>query len=780
MYKMQEYLKKFFEFYSRGDLVAAVSQIIYSPEPSYDTLQPANEWVKQVINFVDAAVFGKSLEARYQLLLIDNLRKSHPHLYEKEINDLKVEESFLLFLLSFACQEKEHSSLGKNAPPFLEKIFQAEQGKIPLSPEAIKEILGLVPNNFKTLFEFHLRMAAGWQNLLQRKSSYLSSLNCQYGEAHPWYPLQYSLFPPSLEDVPLDRIAVIFFEPLKEDFTGFLEKFKERPAVFAFTSLAIFFQMLQFPAFVQAAGEAHHLIYILEFYPHAQISSQNFKDFLGKEFYPIFFIPTSHLRVYAPALMQALQACFLQPYSEFNVDTPLGNGLYEIAKRLLFSIQQDRLGFSRLPALHMREGQLRWHDTHKGLPSSSQSLGPEVQDKMQILLSDLAKKRAVRARLAKDKIKVAHIVPQIAYGGHAPTRLLQNLVLHHDSSKMELLVISTEILAENLLEYPHNFYTSSSSLQRGRALICQFQTLGVSTLIHENPATYLHRAHHLSSLLKEAKIDVAVFHGPDTVNTLATQMVDVPLRVLLEHGSQPTYPGFDLAIVSTDTAVEIYQDLYKKIHTQVVALPFALDVRKNWLPQPYEKKSLGLPEDCLVMTTISTKLDTRLTAELCYAIAEILQKVPQAVYAPIGAISNLGRIKKIFKEYGVDNRFYYLGPLANPSQYARSMHLYLNEFPVGSCLAILDAMASGCPVVTMFDVNGPQQARYGGIFMGIDRAVHTGKKEEYIQLACHLLTNPATYKEWSYHAKKQYEQFADVKGYVKSFEEIIFKAYGEF
>ncbi len=105
------------------------------------------------------------------------------------------------------------------------------------------------------------------------------------------------------------------------------------------------------------------------------------------------------------------------------------------------------------------------------------------------------------------------------------------------------------------------------------------------------------------------------------------------------------------------------------------------------------------------------------------------------------------------------------------------MHLYLNEFPFGSCLGILDAMAGGCPVVTMYDATGPQQARYGGNFFGIDKAITSGKKEDYIALACKLLQNSEMHKEWSQHSLKQYEQFADVKTYVKKFERIILDTY---
>lgn len=101
------------------------------------------------------------------------------------------------------------------------------------------------------------------------------------------------------------------------------------------------------------------------------------------------------------------------------------------------------------------------------------------------------------------------------------------------------------------------------------------------------------------------------------------------------------------------------------------------------------------------------------------------------------------------------------------------MELYLNEFPFGSCISLFDAMAAGCPIVTMYDEEGPPQARYGGIYFGLDRSITSLKKSEYVDLACSLALNKDLYKEWSEHALKQFEKHVDEKAYVKNFEKIL-------
>lgn len=248
---------------------------------------------------------------------------------------------------------------------------------------------------------------------------------------------------------------------------------------------------------------------------------------------------------------------------------------------------------------------------------------------------------------------------------------------------------------------------------------------------------------------------------------------DVPLRVLFDHGTLPSYPCFDLAILSTDEAYQQNHRAFQQAGMESCVLNYSVDVREDWKKEPFSRESIGLPETAFIMTTISNHLDNRLTHEMCHSIGKILQRCPQAVYAPIGEVTKKVSWMAIFDQYGVAERVYFLGSLPGPSQYARSMHLYLNEFPFGSGLSLLDAMAAGCPVVSMYDESGPQQARYGATYFGIDYVIKTGKVEDYIELACRLIEDKAFYQQWSEHALEQYEKRVDTERYVNNFEAIL-------
>jgi glycosyltransferase involved in cell wall biosynthesis len=154
-------------------------------------------------------------------------------------------------------------------------------------------------------------------------------------------------------------------------------------------------------------------------------------------------------------------------------------------------------------------------------------------------------------------------------------------------------------------------------------------------------------------------------------------------------------------------------------------------------------------------------------------IVQILQKCPRAYFVPIGDVRDVVQFMKYFSEKGVADRVKLLGFKQHPSQWARSMHVYLNEFPFGSCLGMLDAMAAGCAVVSMHDEDGPPQAKYAGNFLGIESVVTSGKEEDYIELACRLYEDKIFYQNSSEHSLKQFEKRSNIKQYVKDFEAIL-------
>lgn len=737
---MDDCFDRFIELYDKGDINAIVKLMLPDANASYEQLYSQSKLFPAIVNYIDAAVFASFSDAiSCNRILCVHLEREPAKLYGKTLVRLKFEQQLL------------HSALkgtrDLTLPSPFNQLFESERSGILLTPEEINALTKQVPLQYRSLFESQCRLGQGWTAFKNSKPGYASI--CSHGISffsRPFYPLQ-------------------------DNMEAFSASFQQNPKLFVFETCSDLIHVLQSPTALAALSQPHHLLLILDLYPNLQLIAQETQWLHAQDLQPVFISKKKQIAAAMPALMQALTACLSQSNDELKADTEVGNWLYHTAKRVLLSIQEERLGIKRSPALFERLESDMWYNPHKGLPAKDRELGPAPKDYFGKKLAQLAQGRRHREK----KIRLVHVTAQVVGGKHAPSRLLEALITHHDPEHFELLVISTERSLFHPLEYPHPLYGSDPSNIRGKERLDRFQKHKVRIHILDQCGSYEQAAYTVTDLLQQVLADIVVFHGPDAINYMAAQLTDVPIRILFEHGTPPAYPGFDLMIASSLAAPDIYGESCAKLQTRIEALPFRLDVRTDWLPEPMPREQLGLPNDSLVMTTISNHLQSRLSHDMCLAIAEILKRIPKAYYAPMGRISDDDKEKflSFFRQHHVEDRVIFLGNIPIPSQYARSMHLYLNEFPFGSGVGILEAMAAGCPAVSMYDLQGPPQARFGGEYMGVDRTVASGKREDYVELACRLLSNPEMYREWSEHAKAQYERRADEKAYVKAFEAIL-------
>ncbi|MBS0654497.1 MAG: glycosyltransferase family 4 protein [Verrucomicrobia bacterium] len=553
---------------------------------------------------------------------------------------------------------------------------------------------------------------------------------------------------------PFEGTPLVFLEPASSGLTHFLQTFSGKKALFVFETKMSLCNMLQFPEVVTTLLEPEHAVFIMELYPKDE------KIFEFTSLQPAFVADRPILQSYVPALIQALQSA--------NSDW-----LYRVCKRALYALNEQRLGKMRAAALWQKSCDFAWYDPYKTLAPKEASLGPEPQDLFGVRLRELGEGHQKRKVGAKQKLKLAHVVPQLIDGGHAPSKLVDSLIRYHDQERFELFVLSTERLDFHPSEYPIQYVYAGSSIERAPQLLDRWPKEGVQVYVSPGMASYEQTAKNIAAILHEREIDICLFHGPDVINTMCARMCDVPLTALFEHGTPPTHASVDIAITSSDEALQIYADLYEKLGIKPYAVPYAVDCRASWKREPPTKEELGLPEESFVLTTISNHLEHRLGVEVCEAIAKILQRCPSAVYAPMGKVADPVNLEKFFAKAGVASQVFFLGQKPAPSHYARACKLYLNEFPFGSGLGILDAMAAGCPVVSMYDEHGPQQARYGGVYFGLDKVVRSNSVDDYVELACSLIENPTMYKEWREVALERYRLFSDIRGYVQKIEGIL-------
>lgn len=746
-------IDQFVQHYTNGSFLQALQGLILSPQVKYEALQSHdNQLLHFLINYADACVFKGAFEfSRTCQTLLEVLDRSSNQNPQLELFSEQLREEYQLF----------------------EELLKESKGLISLTE--LNAYASVLPTIYQSFIQQRVQVLQGWQQFQLARPSLAQWIEGKNGIwKQPWYPFAYHQSLAIKELNSQGEVPLIFLEPLDSvDYADFLKPYCQQECLWVIETVAHFFHLLQFPG-VQTFWQNPAIgIYILELYPQTQFVLQNWRWQTLRTFRPILMTSRDDFERMFPLFEKVLGQCLTQPLADFEDETQVANWLYKISKNFIFNREAERYGKSRCTAFSVGMHVKNWLDPHKGSVPLKADLGPSIINYFQEEVEKISHKRQIRPSSRGSRIRLAHVVPQIVDKGHAPTRLLKAFCHFAHVDQYDVFVISTEFLIEHQLEYPSVTFLSFPSDLRGKETIQFLKEKDISVWINPEQTTFLESAHSIQEILKALKIDVAVFHGPDEVNILCASMTDVPIRVLFEHGTPPSHACFDLAILSTQEGQMQTQKRFKDKGMQSHFLHFCLDVRQGWKEKPYTKEEMGLPADSLILTTISNHLDTRLTPTMCQAIGEILQRCPQAVYAPMGKVVHPERLRAFFETYAVNDRVIFLGPCENPSQYARSMHLYLNEFPMGSGLAILDAMAAGCPIVSMYDEHGSQQARYGGTFLGLDYVVKTGRKEDYVELACRLIQDPILYEKWSKHTLKQYEKYADVRQYVEDFEKLL-------
>lgn len=765
----------FTQKYEQGEIPTALQSLISNINVCYDSLKSSEHYFSFIVNYADACVFKGVPDAYETNQFLQILLAFHPHLSVLADDFLQLLKYEQMFMNAYLWTEEEWKLL-KIEREDLNLFFQIIHQEGPSSQEA--HFLNLIPSFYRPIMEKRLGMWQRWRAFKQAKpllSEFLFETT-KLSSLIPWHGFTYP-GAATLKTCESNKIPIIFLEPFERvERVEWLKNHAGRPVVFVVDTCIHLNQILQVDFWAHWLSQPHSFLYVLEHYPNDQFRVQEELMHHRKElFQPILLSENHPLQGYVHLFSQVFKQSLNQPVEFLDRDPPSANWLYHLAKEMLFHKQLKRYGNSRLIALRMFREYQKWFDPHKGNAPLHAPLGPPQADPFMALVEENNQQRQIRRFAPKKKIRLVHVVPQVVDGGHAPSRLLRALVAYRDKAWFDASVIITERIVEHREEYPLAHFYSDPSLIRGRKTLEYWRKKGVQVFVEEHPLTYQNTVQRVIQFLKDMEADIVVFHGPDDIHNLCGSLTDVPIRVLFEHGTLPAFPCYDLAILSTEASYNRDRDKLRALGIESCPLPFGLDVKQDWEIAPYTRKQLGFPEDSFIMTTISNHLASRLGTEMCQAIGEILQRCPKAYYAPIGPLEeeNQARIRAILTPYGVNERVIFLGTQKKPSQYARSMHLYLNEFPFGSALGMLDAMAAGCPVVSMHDEHGPQQAQYGGTFFGMDHIIKSGRKEDYVDLASRLATDPDFYQEWSDYARLQYEKYVDMPRYVANFEKIL-------
>ncbi|MDF2550054.1 MAG: hypothetical protein K0S07_1121 [Chlamydiales bacterium] len=767
--KFHPHLNAFLHDYQKGDVLAAFDGFFQKFPGSYQYLEPyleKNEASRALIQMIDACTFGNLLDAAIAMEHFKKVGGKGPwqEPLERDLLAIKMHLKASDLLVS----DYEMGSLiisRKDFIAYFTNEMTKEFAKLnysqleqKLSKEWIESALlesrgKWIPDRSTPFLKRQQEIANGTLLFKEKRALLWESLAKNHDLTRPYIPIALRSRQVA---APTKKRVWIYMESLAIDWASLNLVDKTLALIFANPNALM--RCLQDPHVAQLAAKTDTLCYFLSLPPEEQLPLQIAP--LPADFETLNLSPASALKEGMEPLEALLKRAFAGDETSFMP-------LYRLSREIEERMEAERLGKGCHLALKTTKDAIRWRDRYKAEGD------PDCLLPRDLLAEGLPEKRHSKRRsVNRQRPMITHVVPQVVEGGHAPSRLLSLMMEQHDQEQFAISLLSTERSLFRPQEYPYNYYASSHSGLRGRDRLKSFQRKGVQVYLEDGSLSYLDTAKRVAKNLQLLGTDIAIFHGPDAINLAAARLSDCPLNVCFEHGTLPKQSGFDLVISSQHDSKERFADLFAKMDTDLIAKPFVLDLRRAWQDQPTSLPELGLPPDSFILTTVSNHLENRVSPAMCYAIEQILSRCPKAVYAPIGYLSDLREFKERFHPEVADRVIPLLNQ-DNPSQVARSCHIYLNEFPFGSCLGMLDAMAAGCPVVSMYDKEGPPQARYAGSYFGIEHTITSNLVEDYIALACRLIQDPEFYGEWSRKALSAYERQSDSKQYVQSIEEAL-------
>lgn len=520
-----------------------------------------------------------------------------------------------------------------------------------------------------------------------------------------------------------------------------------------------------------------HVIVVLNHYALEQLKIQGVNDDSLSDCYPIMLAPQQVLHNKIDDIIDLLTKCLKNIPQNLWEETEESNTLYRLGKQIAYMIKAEKIGPRRLMGIHVLEVGRESMESRRHLPPYSILSDWSLPDYLRGEYEKYKLQGARRSLNSSGRCRVAHLIPILFdWSSHAPSERLRSLLKYYDREQYDLAVIVSEQFRKRRYEY--GVYTGMrlSYVYGFKTITSMVKHQDIEVYVEEDSDDYITAAINIVQFLSETDTDILICHEVHPIHELVAYMTDVPIRIFFDHGRvMPRRPCFDALIMShNEEASRMSVDERMQVFGNPKIAGLGLEEKGSDSFRVELQQGYSVPKDAVLLGTISNHLESRLSVSMCMAVVEILRRCPQAYYFLVGGWFQEEKQRRIFRFYGVDERVVYLGIRDDVMTFLKAIDIYLNEFPFGGSSSVVESMAAGVPIVSMFVENGSHDCREGAYFFGVERAVKEGDTEGYIDLACRLIEDEKMRKEWSEIARQRYfKHYADPEAYARRHQEIL-------
>ena len=645
------------------------------------------------------------------------------------------------------------------------EIFSKDLLREEFSNDLIEEYLGKIDSRQSLVLRDFWQSSKNFSFLRKKMPDFYASLDIEKGHFLSKKSLWSLSFPQKisydLEKGNDKSWSIVFVEAQEIDWGVIFDLCGSSPCLFVFYDTNIFYRNLQNTSFVKNIRANQDAILILDLPIEAQIISQRYFKVHGDPFCIDMTTIFSSL---------SLKVVTLMIVKLLNGDKDSSFNLKHYMRRLCYQKMKESFGDSCLLSIQ----NIFFWENRQSCNQQFNVYSKELEEeKTKDYRSYLQSIKPLRRRfLGNPPFKVAHVAPLLINSYfHAPSMRTRELLKYYDRHYFQPLIFLTE---QNFLkdeEFVGN-YSYSYSSDSLKPVLEIFEKQNLPVFFKTSANRYLENANYFAKLLKQEKVDIAIFHEPFATNQLLIKMSDVPIKLFMEHGFYSVQDELDVVIVSHESQQKRTEKLFANTKTKIITNPKVLDTKYHWQKQIVTLRELNLPQNAKVLMTVSNHLNARLSDEMCYVIRKILQTVPNSYFLAVGRLDGRKRKENLI---GMGDRVRFLGPRMDAKHLLRSADVYLNEFPIGGGCVIYEAMLAGCPVVTMKGEGFDDASFEGSDYLGDDLAISSNRIEDYINLAVSLLNEPKKYLWWKKEVQERAESRGSIKDYASRHQEILFQ-----
>ena len=368
--------------------------------------------------------------------------------------------------------------------------------------------------------------------------------------------------------------------------------------------------------------------------------------------------------------------------------------------------------------------------------------------------------------------RVALVVPNLVDYIVAATKQVLHFARYIDRSRYRLAVYVSENLSRRELPlFPFGCVEGRTEESGAETLRC-LQELDVPVHLGSRSTRYVQSALALIGRLEQDSTDIAIFQSglACPIDWLAAKWARVPAKICIHTGCSLFVPGMHATLFDNAMDIERERAWWSNGEGERILLPQGADLADLRSRKPFSRARFGIPDDAVVIGTLSNHLDRRLSIPYMDVIAGVLRTRPDAWFLAFGADS-LPAPMAFFRSRGVAERVRFGGRQSQAGSALKVLDIYANEFPVGGSQSVMEAMACGVPVVALRWSNAHAES-VGAELAGEEFGIPSKDLQAYANRLDEWVRQPDKRRSAGLAARHRAEKNFSAKTYVRRLLEV--------